>query len=176
MSALARHWTTWAAIAGALMFAGCAATGAGSGISAGDRQEISDRIAAIRDAILAKSAAGIVRDATPDYAFTGADGVTFDREGFVRRTEGLFARVVAIESLDTHVDSIAAQPDGSAAVEITQTMVRREKAADTGAITRLWLRYREQHTWVRATGQWRVKRVQFIGTPERKVLPESGAP
>ncbi|MBI5766693.1 MAG: nuclear transport factor 2 family protein [Verrucomicrobia bacterium] len=176
MSALAHRWSHWAAIIGALLLAGCAATTATSGVSTGDRQEISTRIAAIRDAILAKSAAGIVRDSTPDYAFTGADGVTFDRDGFVRRTEGLFARVLAIESLDTHVDSIAAQADGSAAVEITQTMVRREKAADTGAITRLWLCYREQHTWVRVTGQWRVRRVQFIGTPERKVLPESAAP
>lgn len=169
-------WRHGAAIVSALVLAGCVETTTPPDLSGRNRQEITTRIAAIRDAILAKSAAGIVRDATPDYAFTGADGITFDRDGFVRRTEGLFARLVAIESLDTHVDSIVAQRDGTAAVEITQTMVRREKAADTGAVARLWLRYREQHTWVRGAGQWRVQRVQFIGTPERKVLPEAAAP
>jgi len=55
------------------------------------RQEIAAKIAGIRDAILAKSAEGIVRPGTDDWSFTGPDGVTFDRKGFVVRTEALFA-------------------------------------------------------------------------------------
>lgn len=133
--------------------------------------QIRTRIAAIRAAILRKSAAGIVESGTPDWSFTGADGVTFDRAGFLKRTEALFERVVAIASLDTAVDTIAFADHATADVEITQTMVRSERVADTGAVTRLYLRYRERHTWVSTDGGWKVQRVQFIGTPERRVLP-----
>lgn len=133
--------------------------------------QIRARIAAIRDSILKKSAAGIVYSGTPDWSFTGADGVTFDRAGFITRTEALFARVEAVESLDTAVDRIDFIDASHATVEITQTMVRREKSADTGAITRLYLRYRERHAWVSTDDGWKVQRVQFIGTPERRVLP-----
>lgn len=136
---------------------------------AADR-EIRAKIAGIREAILAKSAAGIVQPGTADWLFTGPDGVTFDRAAFIQRTEALFTRVVAITSLDTTVDSIRFADASTAEVEITQTMLRSERAADTGAITQLKLRYREHHTWVRASDGWRVRRVEFIGKPERTVL------
>ena len=132
--------------------------------------QIRTRIAAIRDSILRKSAAGIVHYGTPDWSFTGADGVTFDRAGFITRTEALFARVEAIESLETAVDRLDFTDASHAEVEITQTMVRREKAADTSAVTRLYLRYRERHTWVSTDDGWKVQRVLFIGTPERRML------
>ncbi|WP_414660460.1 DUF4440 domain-containing protein [Horticoccus sp. 23ND18S-11] len=132
--------------------------------------EIRAAIAGIRTAILERSAAGIVKDSTPDWTFTGPDGVSFDRAGFIARTEALFARVVAIESLDTTVDRIAFTDSATADVTITQTMVRAERSADTAVVTRLRLRYREQHAWVRTEQGWRVRQVRFIGTPERTVL------
>ncbi len=167
-------------LAGALgwaVLAGCAtAEGPEPRGAAAVRQEIAGKIAGIRDAILAKSAEGIVRPGTDDWSFTGPDGVKFDRKGFVARTEALFARVVAIESLTTDVDRIAFASPTAAEVEITQTMVRSERAADTGAVTRLWLRYRERHAWVRTPTGWRVRTVEFVGTPERRVLAAGEKP
>jgi hypothetical protein len=163
--------------AGLAVLAGCAtAEGPEPRGAAAVRQEIAGKIAGIRDAILAKSAEGIVRPGTDDWSFTGPDGVTFDRKGFVTRTEALFARVVAIESLTTDVDRIGFASPTTAEVEITQTMVRSERAADTGAVTRLWLRYRERHAWVRTPTGWRVRKVEFIGTPERRVLAAGEKP
>ena len=158
--------------AGALALAVSAGCAARPDLTAGrvaDRAEINTRVAAIREAILAKSAEGIVRDGTPDYTFSGPDGVTFDRAGFVTRTQALMARIVTIESLDTRVDRVDFESD-NAAVEITQTMVRSERPATGGEPVRLWLRYRESHSWVRTPGGWRVRKVAFIGTPERRVL------
>lgn len=156
-----------------LLLAGCAAPAGITGTGADrDTTEIRSRIAAIREAILAKSAAGIVRDSTNDYALVGADGVRMDRSAFVTRTEALFARVIAIESLETTVDRIELTGDRAIA-EITQTMVRRERPAAGGSPVRLWLRYREQHTWVRTDKGWQVREVLFVGTPERRTLPDA---
>ncbi len=162
-----------AALAAVICLGGCATAPRGVQSPEADRQEIAAKIAGIRDAILAKSAAGIVQSGTPDWHFTGPDGVSFDRAGFIARTKALFARVVAIESLDTHVDRIVLTGADAAEVEITQTMVRVERAAGTGVVARLRLRYREHHDWVRTPDGWRVRRVQFIGTPERTLLPAS---
>jgi hypothetical protein len=134
-------------------------------------QEIRSRIALIREAILARSASGIVASATPDWSFTGSDGVTLDRAGFIARTEALFARVLAIESLETRVDRITWKDPASAEVELTQTMVRVEQATSATPRVRLHLRYQEQHRWVRTAEGWRVQQVRFFGTPERTVLP-----
>lgn len=162
---------------GLAVLAGCATSdGPEPRGAAAVRREIAGKIAGIRDAILAKSAEGIVRPGTEDWSFTGPDGVTFDRKGFVARTEALFARVVAIESLTTDVDRIVFASPTAADVEITQTMVRSERAADTGAVTRLWLRYRERHVWVQTPTGWRVRKVEFIGTPERRVLAAGEKP
>ncbi len=153
----------------ALLLAGCGTT-ATPGNEEASRQEIRRKVAAIREAIVVKNAAGIVQSATEDWSFTGPDGVTFDRPGFLRRTEALFARIVTIESLTTDVDVVEFPAADRARVEITQTMTRSERAADTGVVSRVWLRYREEHTWVRVDGAWKVRRVGFIGTPERRVL------
>ncbi|PAW61063.1 MAG: hypothetical protein B9S34_16570 [Opitutia bacterium Tous-C1TDCM] len=143
---------------------------------AGVRVEISGRIAGIRDAILARSAAGIVAPGTADWTFTGPDGATLDRAAFVARTETLFARIVSIESLDTTVDRIAFADAATAEVEITQTMVRTERGAAGAPDTRLWLRYRERHRWVHTDAGWRVRSVAFIGTPERRPLAPGEKP
>jgi hypothetical protein len=154
-----------------LLLGGCLAARPDSQAANKASLEIRGKIDGIRRAILAKSAAGILQPATADWTFTGADGVTFDRPGFLTRTETLFARVIAIESLETQIDRLTFPNPRTAEIEITQTMVRSERAADSSAVTRLSLRYREHHTWVRTNDGWRVRRVQFIGTPERKVLP-----
>jgi len=159
---LVAAWIAWG------LLTGCTTP---TGNAGRDAEEIRTRIAAIRDAILVKSAEGIVRDSTDDYALVGADGIRVDRRAFVTRTEALFARVIAIESLDTVVDRVALT-GASAIVEITQTMVRREHPAAGGNPVRLWLRYREQHTWVRTAKGWQVREVLFLGTPERRTLPE----
>ncbi len=156
-----------------LCLGGCSTSQRGLPSPEADQQEIAAKIAGIREAILAKSAAGIVQSGTPDWQFTGPDGVSFDRAGFIVRTEALFARVVAIESLETHVDSIVPAGADVAEVEITQTMVRAERAAGTGGVARFLIRYREHHHWVRTPDGWRVQRVRFIGTPERTPLPAS---
>ncbi len=159
--------------------AGCQATApssAGPRDPAVARAEISGRIASIRDAILARSAAGIVAPGTADWTFTGPDGATLDRAAFVARTEALFARIVSIESLDTAVDRLAFADAATADVEITQTMVRTERGASGTPDTRLWLRYRERHRWVKTDTGWRVRAVAFIGTPERRPLAPGEKP
>ncbi len=154
----------------AVLFAGCAATAETMQGRDADRSQIQTRIAAIRDAILARSAEGIVRDGTEDWAFTGPDGTSLDRTAFIARTQALFARVPAIETLETKVDRLVVDAD-TADVEITQTMVRQEADPTTKIVTRVWVRYREHHLWVRTPRGWCVRRVAFIGTPERKPLP-----
>lgn len=165
---LYRHGVTWLFMIG---MAGCAVSPLTPIGADAAQAEIRSRIGAIREAILGKSAAGIIRDATPDWTFTGADGVTFDRAGYLKRTETLFARVEAIESLETKVVRIDFVASAEAEVEIAQAMVRIERDATTGARTRLALRYRERQQWVRTAEGWKVRRVQFIGTPERRMLP-----
>lgn len=172
----ARNWLQrpgLATLVAVLCLGGCSTSPRGLPSPEADQQEIATKIAGIREAILAKSAAGIVQSGTADWQFTGPDGVSFDRAGFIVRTEALFARIVAIESLETHVDRIVLAGANAAEVEITQTMVRSERAAGTGTVARFRIRYREHHTWVRTPDGWRVRRVQFIGTPERTPLPAS---
>lgn len=150
-----------------LAMAGCTSAG---GTARDDETQIRSRITSIRDSILARSAEGIVRYGTEDWSFTGPDGVKFDRTAYLARTQALFARVPAVESLDTHVDQIVLRPD-SADVEISQTMIRREIDPATKTEGRIWLHYRERHLWVRTANGWCVRQVAFIGTPERKPLP-----
>lgn len=136
--------------------------------------QIRERIESIRLSILAKSADGIVRWGTADWSFTGGDGQTYDRAGYLRRTAGLFARIEQIESLDTVIDRVAVRRD-EAEVELTQTMVRRERPAESGGAKRWWLRYREHQVWVfRGADGWRVRRVEFVGAPERRELRDAG--
>jgi hypothetical protein len=162
-----------AVLLAALGLAGCQATAPSSAAPsdpAGARAEISGRIVGIRDAILARSAAGIVAPGTADWTFTGPDGATLDRVAFIARTEALFARIVTLESLTTEIDRIAFVAAATADVELTQTMVRTERGAAGAPDARLWLRYRERHRWVKTDTGWRVRTVAFIGTPERRPL------
>lgn len=131
--------------------------------------QIRARVADIRMAILERRAEGIIAWATPDWTFIDPDGVVFDRGQFMSRTRALFDRLVGIESLSTEVDSIRTRP-GFAEVEITQTMVRRERAPDGGEL-RVRQRYRERQEWVLAPDGWRVRGVTFLGQPERTLLP-----
>lgn len=158
-----------------MVCAGCDEAGPGADRAA--EAQIRERIETIREAIRVKSAAGIVRWGTPDWNFTGADGKTYDRAAYLQRTEGLFARIEKVESLETAVERVKVT-GATAEVELTQTMIRRERGAEAaaGKSVRLWLRYRERQTWIRAgESDWRVQRVEFIGTPERKELPADAA-
>lgn len=160
----------WLALVLAL---GAALPGCSTHRSAGAEAQIRERIASIREAILAKRAEGIVQWGTADWSFAPADGKTYDRAAYLQRAKDLFARTVAIESLETVVDRVAV--DGARAeVEITQTMVRRERPADRpldGPVTRVRLHYRERQAWVRAApGDWRVRRVEFVAPAERREL------
>lgn len=155
------------------LLAGCASDPASARKSAVE-QEIRAKIASVREAIMAKDAAGIFRNGTADWTFTGPDGVTLDRERYLVRTEALFARIITIESLQTTVDRVDISSADLAEIELTQIMVRSERAPQTGEISRLNLRYREQHRWIRTADGWRIQKVTFIGTPERTVLPVRG--
>jgi hypothetical protein len=152
----------------AFLMSGCAAPRP-TPEPAPDYSGIRNGIAAIRQAIMDRDAAGIVARATPDWSFTGADGVTYDREGFITRTKALFDRTIALESLTTDIDSITPR-DGFAEVEITQTLTRRERTTEGGE-QRVRVRYRERQEWVEATDGWRVRKVNFLGAPERTILP-----
>ena len=133
--------------------------------------QIRERIFSIRDAIRAKEPEGIVRWGTPDWSFTGPDGKTFDREKYLVRARGLFAGLVSLDSLETTVDRVEVdEKRGAAEVEITQVMERHERNATTGQVEHVRLRYRERHMWVRASDGWRVRRVAFLGAPERTVV------
>lgn len=131
--------------------------------------QIRERIASIRTAILERRAEGIVEWGTEDWSFTGPEGTRFDKAAYLARTRGLFDRVVAIDSLDTHIDTVAVH-GATAEVELTQTMERHEREATSVVLSHLRLRYREHHDWVRTPDGWRVRTVRFIGQPERTVL------
>lgn len=142
-----------------LLLAACA-----TGPSPGDTQ-IRERLAAIRTAILARQPEGIVRWGTEDWTMVDAAGQSFDRAAYLVRVRGLFERLEAIESLDTRIDRLALAGD-RAVVELTQTMVRRERDA-AGRVTRAQVRYREAQDWVRVAGEWRMRQVRFVGAMER---------
>ena len=155
---------------GMLGVTSCSTTVDSLGGAKADRAEIENRIASIRDSIRARKAEGIVHYGTADWSFTGPDGVTFNRASYLVRAEALFARVPVIESLETKIDRLVTTVT-TAEVEITQTMVRREIDPATKAESRVWLRYREQHLWLKTDRGWCVQRVAFLGAPERKILP-----
>lgn len=156
------HWILGSLL---LVAAGCATAHSTA------ETQIRARLASIRSAILAREPEGIVRWGTADWTFTGPDGKAFDRTAYLVRTRDLFARVVSIDALDTHVDLVDVQGD-AATVEITQTMRRHERDAATGRVAHLQLRYRERQAWLRAADGWRVRSVSFLGPPERLELPE----
>ena len=162
----------WLVLAAGVAAAGYATGGPESAARQAEAQ-IRERIASIREAILAKRAEGIVQWGTTDWSFAPGDGKTYDRAAYLQRAKDLFARTVAIESLETVVDRVAVA-GATAEVEITQTMVRRERPADRpvdGPVTRVRLYYRERQAWVRAAaGDWRVRRVEFIAPAERREL------
>jgi hypothetical protein len=104
----------------------------------------------------------------------GPDGIRFDRATYLIRTRALMDRIVTVDSLETTVDRADIHGE-TADVEITQSMERHERDAANGTIVHLKLRYREHHEWVRASDGWRVRRVSFIGAPERTVLSRTPA-
>jgi len=146
-----------------VLLGGCAAFGPRA------EDQITARIFSIRDAIRAQQAEGIVRWGTADWSFAGPDGKVYDRAAYLERARGLFARIVTLDALETHIDRLEVN-GRSAAVEITQTMERHERDAASGQILHLRLRYRERHAWTETADGWRVRSVAFIGTPERTVL------
>ena len=144
----------------ALVLAGCAAPRA--------EDQIRERLLSIRAAILAERVEGIFAFGTADWAFLAPDGTRFDREAYRARTEQLFARI-AVESLDTAVESIRAQ-DGRAEVRLVQTMVRAETDA-AGRTGRWRVRYAEVQDWVDTPGRgWLVAQVRVLN-PSREELP-----
>ncbi len=134
-------------------------------------EQIPTRLADIRAAILARNAEGIVRWGTEGWHVVDRSGAIVDREAYLTRTRALFARI-EIESLDTKIDRIDANGK-EATVEITQTMVRREKDPTTGKTQRWRVHYRERQQWTLGPDGWRVAQVAFIGDSDRRELPEA---
>lgn len=132
--------------------------------------QIRERIISIRDAIRVKAPEGIIHWGTPDWTFTGPDGKDFDRAAYLVRARGLFERIVTLDSLETTIDRLEVK-GAAAVVEITQVMERHERDPATGRVLHLRLRYREHHDWVKTDDGWRVRRVRFLGAPERTDLP-----
>lgn len=135
------------------------------------KEQIPARLADIRTAILARNADGIVRWGTDDWHVVDRSGAIVEREAYLTRTRALFARI-EIESLDTQIDLIDVAGK-EAAVEITQTMVRREKDPATGKSQRWRVHYRERQSWTLTADGWRVAQVAFIGDSDRRELPEA---
>jgi ketosteroid isomerase-like protein len=150
------------------LVAAVAVFAAGCSALAPERQ-IRDRIAAIREAILAERVDGIFEFGTPDWVFVAPDGKNYDRDAYRGRTTKLFAEVT-IESLATEVTSIS--PDGPRAeVWIRQTMVR-EEADPAGGRARWQVSYRERQEWFKTTTRgWLVARVQVIDPRREKLSP-----
>lgn len=122
---------------------------------------------AIRTAILQKSAAGIVQFSTPDWSFHSADGTTYNRESYVRRTEDLFAKI-SIETLDTRIEKIDLAAPDHAQVTLTQIMVRTE--ASPQGPQRIRLTYSEQQAWVRLGSGWAIQQVTVVAPTVRETL------
>ncbi len=135
------------------------------------KEQIPARLADIRTAILARNADGIVHWGTEGWHVVDRSGVIVEREAYLARTRALFARI-EIESLDTQIDLIDASGK-EATVEITQTMIRREKDPATGQTQRWRVHYRERQRWTLTADGWRVAQVAFIGDSDRRVLPEA---
>jgi ketosteroid isomerase-like protein len=132
-------------------------------------KQIRERIASIREAILAERAEGIVEFSTPDWRFDTPDRKTFDRSAYLERTRKLFAEI-DVESLDTRIDRVDYFGE-RAEVALTQTIVRIEKNA-TGAATRWKTRYRETQEWVLTRDRgWLVAHVTILYHPKREALP-----
>ena len=153
-------WVLSVPLFACVVLLGCASTGADA------ERQIRERIASIRTAILAKEPEGIIHWGTDDWTFVGPEGKAYDKAAYLVRARDLFNRIVTVDALDTKVDKIVVQGD-TAEVEITQTMERHERDLATEKILHLRLRYRETHQWVRIAGEWRVRSVAFLGTPER---------
>jgi ketosteroid isomerase-like protein len=160
-------WVIVAALAAVVATSGCTQPAAQAD------QQIRERIASIRTAILERRAEGIVHWGTDDWSFTGPDGKSVDKAAYLERAKGLMQRVVSVDSLETKVDQVVVHGE-TADVEITQTMERHEREAATGNVLHLRLRYREHHVWVRASDGWRVKSVAFIGAVDRHVISTTG--
>jgi hypothetical protein len=150
-----------------------ARAGGAQAVQAADTQ-IRERVASIRDAILAKNAEGVVKWGTDDWEMRAADGTRFDRSSYLTRTKALMDRVASIDSLTTTIDSLVVNAN-EATVEITQLMERHERPASGGAVQHVRLKYRERHTWVRATDGWRVRLVVMLPGAEREVLTPAPA-
>jgi hypothetical protein len=131
--------------------------------------QIRGRILSIRDAIRLRQPEGIVRWGTADWSFTGPDGQVFDRAAYLVRTRALFARIETLDSLETVIDRVEVRGD-SADIELSQAMERHERDAASGERVHLRLRYRERQLWVKTDDGWRVRRVAFIGSPERVIV------
>jgi hypothetical protein len=154
-----------------LLFAGFILLAAGlvgcSQLSA--EKQIRERIAAIREAILAERPEGIIEFGTPDWRFDTPDRKTFDRAAYLERTRKLFAEI-DVESLDTRIDRIDHFGE-RAEVSLTQTLVRVETDA-AGARTRWKIKYRETQEWVLARDRgWLVAHVTILYHPKREALP-----
>lgn len=155
-----------------LLAAGCATSATEGGRQSlvtitGDERQIRERIALIREAILAENAEGIFRHGTPDWTFSAPVGKACDRAAYLARTTELFAQI-EIESLETKVTSLEVRGD-RADVGLTQKMVRVE-TDDTGRRVRWSVREQESHEWVKTADGWRVARVQAYH-PQREKLP-----
>ncbi len=153
------------------MFAGVVLLVAGlvgcSQISA--EKQIRERIASIREAILAERPEGIIEFGTPDWRFDTPDRQSFDRAGYLERARKLFADF-DIESLDTHIDRID-RDDARAEVTLTQTLVRVETDA-TGARTRWKMKYGERQEWIWTRDRgWLAAHVTVLYRPIREALP-----
>ena len=164
--ALRPHFLVRLALAGVLafmLFGACHRAG-----PTADAQ-IHERIAAIRAAIMARDVAGIVRWGTDDWTFVDGAGTVYDKAAYLIRTRALMERIVAVDSLDSHIDKLIVTGN-SATVELTQTMERHERESATGRILHLRLRYQERQSWVFTLSGWCVRRVAFAGPPERTEL------
>lgn len=146
----------------------CAAGLAGcSGLAA--EKQIRERIASIRDAILAERAEGVVEFATPDWHFDTPDLKQFDRTTYVERTRKLFADI-DVESLETRIDRVDYLGE-RAEVMLTQTLVRVETDA-AGVRSRWKLKYSERQEWILSRDRgWLVAHVTILYHPKRAALP-----
>ncbi len=135
------------------------------------KDQIPARLADIRAAILARNADGIVHWGTKDWHVVDRSGAVVEREAYLTRTRDLFGRI-EIESLETQIDLIEAN-GREASVEITQTMIRRERNPATGQTARWRVHYRERQRWSLTADGWRVDQVAFTGDSDRRELPEA---